>query len=420
MNGSPNPRVAVAMLGARRHYAVPRLLYESGVLERFFTDSYIGNKPWLEKLLKAVPTSIRPAGGQRLLGRKDAVLPANKVTSFDWFGLWFVLALRKADQEGTFDATYREGALYFADKIIQHGLAGCNVLYGFNGASLELFKYAKKRGIHCILDQTSNPKPLEERLTAEEHETWREWLVPGEHTAAKASILREREQQEWELADTIVAGSQFVKNGLVLCGITEEKVHVIPSGIDLNRFVIEEKPFFDGKRRLRVLFVGRVSLMKGIPYLLEALASLGPDRVEARLIGRISIDRKVLAGYANVATAVGAIPRSFMAEQYQWADVFCFPSITEGSAAVTYEAIASGLPVITTPNAGSTIRDGEDGFIVPIRDADGLARAMSQYIEHPGLLASHRQAVLQYRADAGLGRYRADLMRLVEALHTVG
>ena len=61
------------------------------------------------------------------------------------------------------------------------------------------------------------------------------------------------------------------------------------------------------------------------------------------------------------------------ATAYQQADIFVLPSIEEGSALVTYEAMACGLPVVTTPNAGSVVRDGVEGFIVSIRDPDALA-----------------------------------------------
>jgi glycosyltransferase involved in cell wall biosynthesis len=61
---------------------------------------------------------------------------------------------------------------------------------------------------------------------------------------------------------------------------------------------------------------------------------------------------------------------------YQRADVFVFPSIEEGSALVTYEALAYGLPVVTTFNAGSVVEEGEEGFIVPIRDPNALAERL--------------------------------------------
>jgi glycosyltransferase involved in cell wall biosynthesis len=56
------------------------------------------------------------------------------------------------------------------------------------------------------------------------------------------------------------------------------------------------------------------------------------------------------------------------ADYYAHADVFVLPSIVEGSAKTTYEAMSASLPVITTLNAGSVVRDDVDGFIVPIRD----------------------------------------------------
>lgn len=75
---------------------------------------------------------------------------------------------------------------------------------------------------------------------------------------------------------------------------------------------------------------------------------------------------------------VGAVPRQEIAKQYAWADVFVLPSICEGSATVCYEALASGLPVITTPNSGSVVRDGLDGFIVPIRNSEAIREKLAR------------------------------------------
>jgi glycosyltransferase involved in cell wall biosynthesis len=77
------------------------------------------------------------------------------------------------------------------------------------------------------------------------------------------------------------------------------------------------------------------------------------------------------------------VTRQEVRRHYQWADVFVFPSLCEGSAMVTYEALAAGLPVITTPNAGSVVRDGVDGFIVPIRDAEAIAAKLDLLARDP-------------------------------------
>ena len=76
----------------------------------------------------------------------------------------------------------------------------------------------------------------------------------------------------------------------------------------------------------------------------------------------------------------------------------------------------SGVPIITTPNAGSIVQNGLDGFIVPIRDPDALADSIERYQEDRALLARHQAASAQSRVQAGLDRYRTDLERLVHDL----
>jgi glycosyltransferase involved in cell wall biosynthesis len=73
---------------------------------------------------------------------------------------------------------------------------------------------------------------------------------------------------------------------------------------------------------------------------------------------------------------IGSIPRNEIRRQYAEADVFLLPSICEGSATAVYEALASGLPVICTANTGSVVRDGIDGFIVPIRDSEAIVEKL--------------------------------------------
>ena len=408
-------RVTVVMLGARMHYAVPRLLYEAGLLEHFFTDSYIGNKPWLGMLLNAIPKPLQPLGVQRWLGRKDTVLPAGKVTSFESLGIQSKWEQYRASGDAELQSAYRKAELRFSKRVINTGIEYKGILWGFNNASLELFETAKTKGMRCILEQCSNPKLLELKLIKEEHARWSDW-VPSQEIIRRTESTCMREQQEWELADRIVAGSDFVKRGLIECGVPPKKINVIPYGVDLNHFDWRSSNRERKDGPLRILFVGRVSVMKGIPDLLMALGALGPTRVQARLIGSVTIERRMLEPFSSVATLLGHVPRSELHNHYQWADVFCFPSITEGSATVIYEALASGLCVITTPNSGSVVRDGVNGYIVPIREPGVLAEAIGKYHKDRPLLWRHQAASVDGRNQVGLARYRADLVRLINEI----
>jgi glycosyltransferase involved in cell wall biosynthesis len=98
--------------------------------------------------------------------------------------------------------------------------------------------------------------------------------------------------------------------------------------------------------------------------------------VEVRLVGPSLLSPQALHPLRGEMEIVGAVPRPEVERHYDWADTLVLPTLSEGSANVVVEALAKGLPVVTTPNAGSIIRDGVNGLLVPIRDAEALASAL--------------------------------------------
>ena len=95
------------------------------------------------------------------------------------------------------------------------------------------------------------------------------------------------------------------------------------------------------------------------------------------------------------------------------ADVFVFPSLFEGSAVVTYEALACGLPSVVTPNAGSVVRDGVEGFVVPPRDVEALAGRMERLGLDPDLRAEMAARARVRALEFDWPRYHS---ALIEAL----
>ncbi len=417
MNRQRKDHVHVAMLGARMHYAVPLLLDKRGMLGRFYTDNYIGNKPWLEKCLRAIPARLKSRAINRWLGR-TAEIDASRVVSFETLGFRTWWRRKRAKDTGMLRTLFAEENRHFNQCILRHGINGARVIFGFNGAALELFRFAKSAGgIATVLEQTIVPAEIQRQLLVEEVKRWPGWQ-PGLKLDADRDPLREREQSEWQLADIVIGGSQFVKDGLMKLGLDAKKCVVIPYGINLKQFDASHKKLKDKDGPLRVLFAGEVGLRKGAPYLLEALESLGPKAVEARLAGYIALAPQVLARYRHVARFLGPVPRTKMKELIDWADVFVLPSICEGSATVIYEALASGIPAIATPNTGSVIRDGIDGYIVPIRDSNAIAQTLHRYCTQPELLLSHHEAALAGRQRLGLERYGTDLAHTLECVLT--
>ncbi len=112
-------------------------------------------------------------------------------------------------------------------------------------------------------------------------------------------------------------------------------------------------------------------------------------------------------------TFLGRVPRWEIAAEFSSADVYALPSLAEGSAVSTYQALALGIPVVTTQAAGSVVRDGVDGYIVPERDAESLAEAIARIAEDRARREEFSANARRRVADYTWARYSE---RLIETL----
>ena len=404
-------KILVAQLGARMHYAVPEIFYRAGMLEKLYTDVYVGDKVLMEKILK--PFSGKFPGIARLLSRKSDVIPLDKVVSFDLLGLWYCWKQQRAKDVYELSEVFAKGGKAFNLEILKNGFKRVDAIYGFQSASLELFRYAKTQGVKCILEQTIAPRKIQHKLLIEEIERWNGWQ-PGLKIESDKDPLAEREEAEWRVADLILGGSQFVVDSLQSLGVQFEKCKVVPYGVSLEKFQVIKKEPLNG-RPLRLLFIGEVGLRKGVPYLLEALRMLKSKYIQAKLLGKNALSKEIVNKYATYADFVGTVPRSEIKSYYDWADVFVLPSICEGSATVTYEALASGIPVIATPNTGSVVRNGVDGHIVPIRSSDAIVAILEGYLKTPGLLQAEQNEAITGRERLGIEAYGERLIKAIDS-----
>ncbi len=377
------PRVVVAQLGARMHYAVPAVLHRAGLLDHCYTDAYVGpGSPWafLRRTAGRLPAAWQPPSLRRLLDRQARGLPPDKVTAFNLFGLRYSLALARTDSVAARQRLFLRYGDRFGELILRHLPRAPQAVYVFQGSAFPLLDSLPARKIY---ERFSAPQSLEGQLLEEERERWPDWGAPAPEPAALQPVL-ERERQEWARADLILCPSEFVLQGLLAAGVPAGKLRLLPYGVDLAMFSCPRRDRNPG-RPVRLLFVGRLGRSKGVPYLWEALKLLAKVPLEARLVGPLAIPEPVRSRLAALAQLTGQVPRSQVLRHYAWADVFVFPAICEGSATVCYEALAAGLPVITTPHAGSVVRDGKEGFLVPIRDPEALADRVARLAADPDL-----------------------------------
>jgi glycosyltransferase involved in cell wall biosynthesis len=270
---------------------------------------------------------------------------------------------------------------------------------------------AKQSGMTTVMEQTSAPRAVELNILAEaakHYPAWAQTVPAGPYVDAFIA----REEEEWQYADLILCGSEFVRDGIARRGGPVNKCQVVPYGVD-TRFQINRGPRLPGP--LRVLTVGQVRLQKGTPIVWEAAKLLG-GQAEFRMVGAVAVPPNVTPQQPANLVLTGVVPRREIVEHYRWADVFLLPSLSEGSATVAYEAMLAGLPVICTPNTGSVVVDGVSGRIVPLFSSEAVAAALQEWIDKPELLNCCREGVIKQTPQLGLDAYR---QRLVAQLTTL-
>lgn len=220
----------------------------------------------------------------------------------------------------------------------------------------------------------------------------------------------------WKRAALVVANSQGARD-LALATGWGIPVAVLPNGVDTAFFHPPQGP--RSQRPVTLLFVGRLSVQKGLPHLLQALAGLEggscpPWRLEIVGDGPLApqLQRQALAPeLAGRVTFHGWLPRARVAQVYRQADIFVLPSLDEGMPNVLLEAMASGLPSLVTqvPGSSELVRPEREGLLVPPADVAALGQACARLLADAPLRQRLGAAARQAAQARSWGQVARDL-----------
>ncbi len=303
-------------LGAREHYAVPRALQLNGLLGEFITDVWT----------------------RRLTGRFHPGLAPALVQAPNISALAFELKAQATRVNGWKLITQRNE--WFQQRALDHlhkqPANGPHTVFAYSYAAGRIFEFARERGWKTVLGQI-DPGPAEEQLIAQLHEKAQEnhWKpAPQEYWNAW--------RNECALADQIVVNSSWSRDALLRDGVPAEKISIVPVAYEAAPETISfERDYpvaFTSQRPLRVLFLGQINLRKGVGQLFEAMKLLARENVEFWFVGpvQISIPSELKAN-ARVKW-FGVVPRSRVYEYYKQADLFVFPTLSDGFGLTQLEA----------------------------------------------------------------------------------
>ena len=305
---------------------------------------------------------------------RRALPPGALVTTIGWIGAgrWVHRHLHLPGRiEPVLDAA-------FARFVARSLPAESKILMVWRQAALEAIPAAQALGLKVVLIQSAPHIAYRTEVQRRSHKRF-DLTAPE-----RASCLVARELAEYDAADAITVPTRFVAETFIRRGLARERVLINPYGADLSHFLA--LPLRRETQPLRILFVGRVGICTGVPWLLRAFARLDV-KAELHLVGPLDPGMDHVLRYEPMAhvTVHGFVPESTLPAQYAAADIFCLPALKEEWPLGILRAMASGVPVVATPETGAAdiMRDGIDGRIVPSGNPPALAVALEEMSADP-------------------------------------
>ena len=363
-------------------------LAETGQLESCIRP-YLNKGRWWEKALERSPLIgkyYRSTLGRRALNSEAFNrLAVERGVMADWLAAavsranWISPARRSALTDSLYESMRRSIS---SASVANLGLPTSVVAY--SGFAAPAFTWAELNRARRLLNYPIAHHRYHLALRNEEAE-----LVPAfactwpELVGFTPQYMAELDA-EIQAADSVVVGSAFCARTFAECGVDAAKVHVIPYGVDLSIFT--PSPVDDRQAEFGVIYAGQFSQRKGLSYLLEGYRLFAGPGTALSLVGNPMGSMTPLVPFSSLFRHVSHLTRPALAAEYCRHDVFVFPTLLEGMGLVVAEAMACGLPVITTANGpDELVRDGIDGFIVPQRDPAAIAEKLELLRADPEL-----------------------------------
>jgi len=355
-------------------------MHKRGLLERFITGAY--PTPAVRRLAALARFDRWSGKAARLLDRREKELPDDLVAPL-WLSeavYLFQAPLRRLGwpKEWVEDDLISEracriygfqAARYVAETPAQIYHYRC----GFGHNSVQV---AKRKGMVAVSDYSIPHAAVLAHLI----NTHGKLPPPGRKGPINRfwrSVLEDVDQ-----ADAVIVASEFVKDTFIHQGWDSARLHVVYFGVDDKFFdCIPERPHLTShsEQPVRFLFSGEWGWRKGSDLLAEAFRRIRDLPWKLEVTGGIDptlVRRAIEFLHEPGVNYLGILTRAQVAARMTAAEAFIFPSLAEGSARVTSEAMACGLYMITTPNACDIVKDGINGSLVPAGDIDALEGAI--------------------------------------------
>ncbi len=386
------------------------------LLARFYTTLAVQPQDW--------PVRLMPSRVRRQIERRSYPVPPERVSRFPYREAVRLAASRLGMRRlvrhetgwASLDRVYAALDREVARALTSARDSGLTGVYCYEDCALQTFRAAKERGLACFYDLPISYWQTSRRLLEEEVQRWPEWGRTLGGTRDSAAKL-ERKTQELALADVVITPSRFVQDSLPPAMTASKVCRVVEFGSPVTALPPSERDE-DPKRPLRVLFAGSMTQRKGLADLFAAMKLLKRTDVELVVMGSLAAPQEFYRRQYADFRYEAPRPHGDVLRLMQSCDLLALPSIVEGRALVQQEAMACGLPLIVTANAGGEdlVDDQETGFLVPIRRPEAIAEKINWFADHREELPRMRARAADKAAEYTWERYGARIIETIRAV----
>ena len=222
-----------------------------------------------------------------------------------------------------------------------------------------------------------------------------------------------------QMADQILVPSEFVANTFYSNGVCKSRIKIIPYGVDVDAFKFSPSQYGRNSDTLKIAFSGALSIRKGIFYLLDAVSHLRKAgyKIELYLFGEVDSEIESIVHFDyDFIRHKGGIRRDLLSSSYENIDLFVLPTFAEGMARAVLEALACGLPCITTTSSGyAGVIDESCGAIIEPGSTQQLVDAIKRYCNDPDFLSISSEFARLKALDYTWDRYKESLIKFYDS-----
>jgi len=370
-------------IGARERYNYPVVLNRIDRLELLVTDIWINKRKPLHNFLVAIFPSLS--------SRTNENIPHNKVKSFNiiFIPLTIIERLLQLVLNKNFsisiDKTYQKKCVTYLKEYLSDN-NDKKIVFSYNYTAEKIFELSKKFKMLTVLGQI-DAGPEAGKINRELYKRYF-----GDQVKPNDLYLKYGSKwiKECTLANSIIVNSKWSKKLLIKSGVSEKKIIIIPvvySPTPESKLFVRTYPEkFTEKRPLRVLFLGSIKLMKGVPLILDVARKLIDKPVQFTLVGHLKMPARLLRNLSPNVSIIKGVPPQMADMFYQNSDLFILPTYSDGFAITQLEAQAWKLPVLVSKNCGNVVSDGKNGWILNELSFSEVFKKINIVLEDPGLL----------------------------------